>query len=89
MTRRQTVSQRLAELMTKAEQSFSHAGAVHLPPVIVKATEDSWAAFIAKDYRRVETLCAVIGILVARNKAKFEADRGKFVERQNDIAALR
>jgi hypothetical protein len=89
MTRRQAVSQRLAELMTKAEQTFSHDGTVVLPPVIIKATEDAWSAFALKNYRRTEELIPVIEFLVTRNKAKFEADRAKFVQRQTEIAALR
>lgn len=86
MTKRAAISHQLVALMMKAERIFSHAGAVHLPPVVIKATEDAWSAFVVKDYCRVERLAQVIELLIARNQTKFRADPAKWVERQKDAA---
>jgi hypothetical protein len=86
VTRRQAISHRLGSLMEKAEQTFSHEGAVYLPKVVVTAAEDAWNAFAVKNYARTEHLIPVIEFLVARNQTKFQADPAKWVERQREVA---
>jgi hypothetical protein len=87
VTRKQSIEHRLTDLMTKAEKQFVHDGKVVLPRVVVSTMEDAWVALCRdRDFDRAEHLIEVVSFLIAREKARFTADRKRWIERQ-EIAA--
>jgi hypothetical protein len=88
MTRKEALERQLADLTSRAEQTFVHAGATVLPRVIACAVEDSWVALCRdRDYERVDRLVAVVQFLIMREGRKFEADRAGWLKHQQDLAA--
>lgn len=88
MKQREALEHQLTALMTKAERTFRHGGTAVVPPVITKAVDDAWVALCRdRDYPRVETLVAVINLLLSREAAKFKSAPQKYIERSKELAA--
>ena len=62
-----------------------HDGKVHLPCVIIRAVEDAWMAWREGGFDRAETLIEVTELLIVRERAKFTADRKRYLERQQEM----